>query len=233
MAARIKGTSPGTRLRLGASVLAAARAVDTSAVKARLRRFEQAHRSYVSAQRKVDTAESQLRATRVRLAELDAIQDDAVEQLAVSLCTDGPPRGNPFAAFDVPAPGTLTRLPFPEAGEAVHHLIAAVLRSKSISEKTTQTAQAADKAAHALEQALAPVEKLQDSVRDARRTRDAVGQTWESALVGLCRDTLTAADEGAPHLHATLFPPVPRAAKTKASEEPEPTDPPAATPNAA
>jgi len=229
----VKGTSPGTRLQLGASVLAAARAVDTSAVKARLRRFEQAHRSYVSAQRKVDAAESQLRAVQARLAELDAVQDDAVEQLAVALCTDGQPRANPFDAFGAPAPGTLTRLPFPEAAAGVHQLVAAVLRGKGTSERTTQAAQAADKAAHAMEQALAPVEKLQDNVRNARRTRDAVGQTWESALAGLRRGAVAAIDEGAPDLHATLFPPVTRAAKTKVPQEAAPTDPPAATPNAA
>lgn len=236
MAARMKKTSPGTRLQLGASVLAAARAVDTRLVKDRLRRFEQAHRSYVNAQRKVDAAESQMRAAQARLAELDAVQDDAVEMLARALVADDQPRGNPFDAFGAPAPGTLIRLAFAEEAEAVHQLVAAVLRSKGVSEATTRAAEGADKAARAVEQALAPVAKLQDSVRDARRTRDAVGQAWESALAALRRGTRAAADEGAPDLHATLFPPVARTAtKTQTPQEAAPTDSqaPAATPNAA
>ena len=234
MAAR-KGTSPGTRLQLGASVLTAARAVDTTAVEVRLQRFDQAHRNYVGAQRKLDTAEAQLRAAQTRLAELDAVQDEAVENLACALVTDGQPRGNPFAAFDAPAPGTLTRCAFAEAAEAVHQFVAVILRSKGVSEATTQAAKAADNAARALEQALAPITKLQDSVRDARRLRDAVGQAWDSALAALRRDTLAAADEGAPNLYARLFQPLTRAAKTKTPEDAVPTHPPApaATPNAA
>src|SRR5258706_14031499 len=39
MAARMKKTRPGTRLQLGAPVLAAARALDTRAVKERLQRL--------------------------------------------------------------------------------------------------------------------------------------------------------------------------------------------------
>lgn len=220
MAVRLKKTSAGTRLQVGASVLAAARAVDTTAVKERLRRFEQAHKSYVGAQKKVDAAESQLRALQVRLAELDTVQDEAVEALACALVNDGQPRGNPFDAFGALAPGTLKRLPFPEAAAAVHQLVATVLRGKGVSEATTKAAQAAEKAAQTLEKDLAPVAKLEDSVRDARRMRDAVGQTWESALAALRRGARAAADDGAPDLYPTLFPPVVRAAsKVKAAEE--------------
>jgi hypothetical protein len=220
----MKKTSPGTRLQFGASVLSAARAVDTRLVKDRLGRFERAHRSYVNAQRKVDAAESQLRAAQARLAECDAVQDEAVETLARALVADGQPRGNPFDAFGAVAPGTLTRLPFLEEAEAVHQLVAAVQRNKNVSKPTVEAAQAADKAAQVVEQALAPVAKLQDSVRDARRMRDAVGQGWESALAALRRGTRAAADEGAPELDATLFPPVARAAtKSKAPEEQVPT----------
>ena len=106
MATRVRTTSPGLRLEVGASVLSAARAVDARLVKGRLGRFERVHRNYVNAQRKVDAAESQLRAAQARLAECDAIQDEAVETLARALVADGQPRGNPFEAFGVPAPGT-------------------------------------------------------------------------------------------------------------------------------
>ena len=232
----IKKGSPGIRLELGASVLSAARAVDTRLVKDRLDRFAGVHRTYVNAQRKVDAAEAQLRAAQAHLAECDAIQDEAVETLARALVADGQPRGNPFDAFGAPAPGTLTRLAFAEEAAAVHQLVAAVQRSKDISKATIQAAQAAEKAANIVEEELAPVEKLQETVRDARRTRDAVGQGWESALAALRRGARAAADEGAPDLYATLFPPVARpVAKSKAPGEQAPTVPqtPTETPTAA
>ena len=223
MATRLRTTSPGLRLQIGASVLSAARAVDTRLVKDRLGRFERVHRSYVNAQRKVDAAESQLRAAQARLAECDAVEGEAVETLARALVADGQPRGNPFDAFGVPAPGTLTRLPFGEEADAVHQLVGAVQRSKDVSKTTIQAAEAADKAAGVVEKALGPVTKLQESVRDARRTRDAVGQGWESALAALRRGARAAADEGAPDLYATLFPPVARAVtKSKAPQEQTP-----------
>ncbi len=48
MANHASKTGPGMRLQLGASVLSAARAVDTRLVKARLERFGRAHREYVN-----------------------------------------------------------------------------------------------------------------------------------------------------------------------------------------
>src|SRR2546427_960894 len=149
----IKKGSPGMRLELGASVLSAARAVDTRLVKDRLDRFAGVHRTYVNAQRKVDAAEAQLRAAQAHLAECDAIQDEAVETLAKALVADGQPRGNPFDAFGAPAPGTLMRLPFPEEAAAVHQLVMAVQRNKTVGKATIQAAQAADKAARAVEKA--------------------------------------------------------------------------------
>lgn len=232
MAARLRTTSPGLRLQLGGSVLSAARAVDTRLVKDRLGRFARMHRTYVGAQEKVDTAESKLRAAQARLAECDTVLDEAVETLAGVLCADGAPRGNPFDAFGAPSPGTLMRLPFAEEAEGVHQLVAAVERSKGASKATLQAAQAAEKAAKAVEEALVPIAKLQDNVRDARRARDAVGQGWESALASLKRGARAAADEGAPDLYPTLFPPVVRAVtKNKGTEEAGPAAPP--TPAAA
>lgn len=234
MATQMNTARPGFRMQLGASVLAAARAVDTTLVKERLKRFEQAHKAYTAAQKKVDAAESNLRSGQARLADFDAVQDDAVDALARALVMDGQPRANPFDAFGAPAPGMLTRLAFNEAAAVVHQLVAAVLRSKGVTEPTVQAAHAANKAAAALEQEIGPVAKLQDDVRDARRMRDAVAQLWESALAALRRGTKAAADDGAPNLHATLFPPVTRT-RPKKVEEPvavaAPTQP--ATPNAA
>ena len=236
MATRTRGTSPGMRLQLGASVLSAARAIDTKLVKARLERFERAHRSYVGAQKKVDAAEEQLREVQKKLAECDAVQDDAVIALARSLISDGQPYKNAFDAFGSPAPGTITRMPSAEAAEAVHALVATVRRAKGVSEATLEAAKVADKAASVVEQALVPVAKLQENVRNARRTRDAVGRGWDTALAGLQRGAKAAVDEGEPELYPTLFPTVTRpTTKTKPPAEPAPpvTQPPAATSNAA
>jgi hypothetical protein len=50
------------RLKIGASILAAAGAVDTRPVKRRLARFEREHHRYIEAQRKVAALEPRLRA---------------------------------------------------------------------------------------------------------------------------------------------------------------------------
>jgi len=199
--------TPGMRLRLGASLLAAARAIDTRLVKRRLERFERAHRGYAAAQRRVEVADAKLRASQRYVAECDAIQDEAVEALARALVGDGASRQNPFAAFGVPAPGTLVRLPFAEAAKAVHRLVATLGRSETADKGTGEAARAAERAARVVEQALGPVETLGQTVRDARRMRDALVHDWHSALAALRRATRSAADDGAPLLHATLFPP--------------------------
>jgi len=150
--------------------------VDTRLVKDRLGRFERVHRTFVNAQKKVERRRVQLNAAQARLAECDAVQDEAVDTLARALIADGEPRGNPFDPFGRPAPGTLMRLPFAEEAAAVHKLVAAVQRSKDVSKATIQAAQAADKTAGVVEEALGRSAKLQDTVRDARRTRDASGR---------------------------------------------------------
>ena len=199
------GKGPGIRLTAGASILAAARAIDTRFVKARLAAFERAHRAYADAQQKVDNAEAQLSAAQGRLGERDAVQDEAVEALAVALVADGQPRLNPFAAFAAPAPTAIMRLPVADETKAVHALVSAVQRNKSVTKPTLQAAQDLDKAACAVEQALAPLAALEAAVRTARHTRDAVGQTWETALAALKRGARAASDDGAPQLYATLF----------------------------
>jgi hypothetical protein len=220
MAYKSQGMTPGMRIKLGASVLAAARAVDTKLVEARLTAFERAHRGYVSAQRRVGTAESHLRAAQVWLAACDRLQDDAVETVARALVADGKPRGNPFEELGVPAPGTLKQLPIAEEAQAVHALVAGVLRLTEASAATREAANEADTAARTAEEALAPMAKLQDDVRDARRMRDALARDWDAALAALRRGCRSAADEGAPHLYGALFPPAVRGAAKKPVEEP-------------
>jgi hypothetical protein len=233
MAVRLRNSRNGTRLQLGASLLSAAREVDTRLVKERLKRFEQVHKSYATAQRKVDTAEGELEAAMVGIERLDAVQDHAVERLACALSNDGQPRKNPFAAFGAPSPSTVARQPFAEEVDTVHRLVATIQRSKGVSKETLEAAQAADEAASAVEQALVPITKLEQTVADARRNRDAIAKVWETALAALRRGARAAADDGAPDLYPTLFKSFRVTGKPKTTEATTDPQPPAATPNAA
>ena len=224
MVARHKKARPGMRLKLGASVLAAARAVDTRTVRKGLRRFEQAHRSYVDAQRKVDAAQAALDAAWARVLKLRAVQNDAVETLARALCVNGYPRKNPFIPFGAPSPSTIGRLASADGAEAVARLVAAVLRRRGVSKETVQAAQSALAAARAVEQALGSIATLEDGVRGARTTRDALGRLWDLANKALRSRARAAADDGAPDLYATLFPPVRRKRRKRdVSDEPSST----------
>jgi hypothetical protein len=235
MARRIIGNRTGTRLQLGAAVLAASRAADTRAVQARLANFERVHGDYVTAQGKVDAAEAELRVAQAHLAECDAVQDDAVERLACSLANDGHSRKNPFDGLGVPAPSVLKQLFFADEAQAVHQLVAALQRARNVSPASLELAKAADEAARTVEQALVPVATLQDAVKDARRMRDTLSQDWESALAILRLDARAAEREGAPGLYGKLFPTaVRKVAKRTPKEEavaaPEPVQTPAPQP---
>jgi hypothetical protein len=207
------------RLKLGASVLAAARALDTRTIKDGLRRFEQAHRGYVDAQRKVDAAQSALDAARGRVLELRGVQNDAVEDLARALYLDGYGGKNPFTTFGAPPMSAIGRLAVADAAKVIELLVAAVLRAKGMSKKTVDAAQSALEASHAVEQAFDSVTTFEDGIRDARATRDAIGRLWDSAIGALRRRACAAADEGAPDLYPTLFPPL-RTAMRKRADQP-------------
>ena len=99
METKTAGMSPGNRLDTGAAILAAAQVVDVQSVKPRLAAFAKVHRDYLAAQSKVETAEARLGEAAAHVAELDAVQDEAVEGLARSLVNDGQSRRNPFAKF--------------------------------------------------------------------------------------------------------------------------------------
>jgi len=241
MATRNTGSTAPWRLRRGESVLSAARAVDTTLLKARLERFERSHQEYVDAHRKVEATEAQLRTVEIRVEGCDAGQNKAIAALAGALITDGQPPGNPFGAFAAPTIGKLTRLPFTQKTKAVHDLVAAVQRDGRLTPVTLKAAEAADKAARAVEQALVPFQKMQQGVREARRMRDVRAQAWDTALAALRFDARAAARDGMPQLYAALFPPSRPAAKTKTpavtppvAETPAvPTAPVTETPNAA
>jgi hypothetical protein len=232
------GTSAMSHLNAGASILAAARTVETRLIKVRLAAFERAQRSYSAAHDKVGAAEAQLGAAQTRLGELDADQDETVDALARALVAEGQPFNNPFGAFGPLAPRKLMAQPVADEVRAIHQLVAAVQRGKGVSKPTLQAAQTAEKAARAVEQQLAQIEKLQESTREARHTRDAVAQGWAKDLAALKRGARAASDDGAQHLYATLFdrPVRPSTKNGKASHAVTPAEPvptPTASPTSA
>jgi len=223
------GNSISSQLNAGASILAAARTVDTRLVKGRLAAFERAQRSYSTVHDKVSAAEAVLNAATTRLGELNADQHDAIDALARALIADGEPRTNPFRAFGPLPPGKLIAQNNGDGLKAVHQLVTAVQRAKGISKPALQAAQAAERAARAVEQQLAQIEKLRDTVREARHTRDAMAQGWATELAAFKRGARAAADDGAPHLYSTLFD---RPARTNGkSAKPAPEPPPAPVPS--
>ena len=231
MATRISGRTSTWRLRLGNTVLSAASATDTSLVKTRLAQFERVHRSYADAQRKVGSAESQLRAAVGRLEHCDALQDKAVDALFRALIADGQPADQPFAPFGGPTLKGLVRLPFAEEAEAIHQLVAAVLRDEHLGKATIQAAQAAEKAARAVEQALVAVQTMEQRVREARQKRETRGQAWDNGLGSLKLDARAVARAGMPHVYAALFPsrPITKNKAATANPPPVPDTPPAPT----
>ncbi|MFI5365257.1 MAG: hypothetical protein ACHQ4J_06500 [Candidatus Binatia bacterium] len=199
------GATPGSRLEAGASILAAARTTDTRLIKDRLAAFERAQRAYTDAQQKVDALEVELTAAQRGLSECDAAQDAAVEVLARALVGDGQPRTKPFEAFGAPSPAAILRLPVVDKAKVLAALVTAVQCTKTVSKATLQVARDVDKAVRAVEQALAPIDKLTATLREARRTRDAAGADWDAALATLKRGARAASDDGAPQLYAILF----------------------------
>jgi len=164
---------------------AAARTADTRQIKACLAAGGHAPLTCRTAQKKVHAAEESISVAEARLGELAVAQDEAVATVARALIGDGLPRSNPFAAFGPLAPGALMALPVSEGAKAIHQLVAAIERGTAASTATLQATQAAEKAACAVDQALAQLDTLQAAAREARQTRDALAQTWAAAVAAL------------------------------------------------
>ncbi len=205
MATVTSAGSPGARLRLGGAVLAAAKSVNTRPVRARLGAFDRVQRAYAAAQTKVDAAEAALHAAQAKVAQRDREQDEAVDGLARALIAEGQSRAKPFAGCGGPTPAALMRLPVAEEARQIHVLVTALQRNAGLSKAAQQACDAADKAARAVEKALAPIEALQAALSQARQARDALVQTWEKALAALKRGARAAIDDGEPYLYTTLF----------------------------
>ncbi len=197
--------SSSSRLKLGAAVLAAAEVVDTKLVATRLTAFAEAQLSYFEAERKVDDAETRLEAEKLKVAQLGADHDDALEALARCLVSEGQPRSNPFDAFGTGAPSAIKRMAPAEAAKACRALVASVQRNKELSAPTLEAAGQVEKATEKVEAGLGPVETLREEVRAARRMAEVIARNWHDALSALRRGARAAADEGAPGLYAALF----------------------------
>jgi hypothetical protein len=221
--------SPGIRIRLGTAVLTAAKSVNVKPVKARLDAFQRAQRAYAGAQDKVEAAEAALHAAHERLAQRDREQDNAVDVLARALIAEGQSRSKPFAGYGGPTPAVLINMPAGEAAQQIHALVTALQRNSGLSKATQQAIAAADKAAHATEKVLAPIEALQATAREARQARDALAQSWDKAVAALKRGARAAIDDGEPYLYAMLFG---QGARASRSSKPAPdiAPPPAPTP---
>jgi hypothetical protein len=198
-------TGPGSRLETGAAILAAAHVVDTAPIKGRLSTFSAAHRSYAGAQDKVGAAARDVRAARAKVGRRGAELEAAVEALALALATEGHSRTKPFAAFGALTPSSVKLLAVDDKIRAVEQLVDRVEQAKAVSQKTRDVAQAAARAARNLAAALVPIAQLEASLRELRWRRDTLGNKWDTALAALRRDTLSAADEGAPGLYPALF----------------------------
>ena len=139
-----------------------------------------------------------------------ASTDDKVTSV---LERDPQPRASPFRGFGVPSPAVLQRLAAAAEAKAIHKLVAAVQRIEGCAAATLEAAQAADAAASAVEEAMASMLPVETALRTARQARDDVGQQWDRDLAALKRQAQAAADDGAPHLHAALFPSVGRTSR--------------------
>lgn len=193
------------QLQAGEAILAAARAVDTRLVKARLTAFERAQRDYAAAHAKVQDAEGKLSAAQVRLGELDADQDAALDAVARALINDGRPRLNPFSGLAAQAPGAMMKLAFADEAAQIHQLAGTLRGTQGISKATLTAAAAADKAATVVERGIAELTSLQAAINTARHNRDAVAQTWATAVGALKRGAKAAADDGGTDLYRVLF----------------------------
>ena len=225
---------PATRLEIGAVVLEGALHADTTPVKGHLSAFATVQRGYGGAQRKVEGLEDLFAETQKQVVLRDIEQDEAVEAVARAMVTDGRPRSNPFAELGIETPTAVKKLPCADQAKAIDRLVAAVERSKTVSQATRDAAQVAQKAARAMEAALAKAAALQTRLDKARRRRDAIGEKWDRTYAAL-KHRAVSADDGGAGIHAPLFGRLVRRKRKKKTATPAatPVTTPAAEPTAA
>lgn len=208
---------PGSRLRAGELILAAAAVRDTRGVAESLAGFAAQQRDYADAQDQVAAAERRLWEERQRVAAVEAACDRAIEPLARALILEpGRDRRRPFAGYPVPSPSLFVRLGVGNKVRAVERLAAALRREPKLSALVTEAAAALQREAERLAAAQAPVAALATEVRSLRYRRDAIGDRWDAALTALKWQTRLAESQGATGLYAALFGRVARRRKRRA-----------------
>lgn len=223
------GSSPGTRIEAGNAVLGAGTAVDTTPIANRWATFTKTHAAYVAANDSVQKAADALRLQQQKVAEADVDQDAAIDLLANALPADGLSRQNPFKSFGAPAPAVLKGMGYAKEAEQVLRLEKAVLKEKTLSQRSVDAARGAGDAARKVLTTLKPIAKFEKARTQAMAKRDAMEQAWETAFAALKRGAKAAEDDGHHGLFAALFErPVTakkgaRAKRTKPSEPAAPT----------
>jgi len=195
--------------------------------------LERAQRDYVAAHAKVQAAEGRLAAAQVHLGELDVDLDAAIDAVARTLVLDGKLRANPFTGLSSRSPSALTALPVADKAAEVHLLVTAVRHIKGVSKLAIAAAQAADKAAQAVERGVTDIQARQADIRAARHTRDVCAQIWAAAVGALKRGARAASDDGAAGLYAALFERAPGSPLSPTKRSPRPKRPPITPPPAA
>jgi hypothetical protein len=197
--------NPGSRVAVGDTVLAGAKATDIKPVKERFHQFQRVHKEYLAAEAKVEKAEAARRKAISIVAERDVEQDHAVMELAGALAGDGLPRLNPFKALGFEAPSSITSLEYEREARVVTSLARAVQQRKGLSKASVQAAEKAAKAAEAVVKAVEAVRPLERARREAIAERDRMEQPWETALAGLKAGARAAKFDGAGDLYSVLF----------------------------
>jgi hypothetical protein len=210
------GSAPGSRVAMGNSVLDAAKAIDTNAVKARLATFARTHREYLIVEAKVRKAEEALRAQQAKLGDADARQDDATEALAETLIKEGLPRTNPFKPLGFQAPAVIVKMDSTAEAQVLLKLAKRAAAPRDTPRVVVSAARAAARAAQSVLKAAAPLGRLMEAHRIALGHRDALAQRWEKTFAALKQSARAAADEGEAEIYDALFGPLsPRRASTR------------------
>jgi hypothetical protein len=194
------GFSPGQRIQIGNNVIAALGTKNTQAIEERLATFRRSHDAYVGAQTKLDRAEARLTTTQEKLAQLDIVQDELVDQLNGAAMADK----QSLAKFSAYTPGALRRLPYVEEAKELERIAAAMQRDPSLSKTTKALARRAYKQAKAVQAAAQPLAKIEQAVREARQMRDLLAEPWDSGYAGLKLAAGNADRDAGTNLAATI-----------------------------
>ncbi len=197
--------NPGSRLEAGNYVTERATSVSIAPIKSRFDAFKKSFAQFQSAEANVSKADDAARAASTKVAELDAVQDEAVFALASAMAGDGAPRANPFKPLGFAAPAEVAKMPYEKETVAATKLASAAARAKTAGKATKATAAKLIKAAAAVKAALPAMEKANAARAASIAKREAVGLDFDRALAKLKRAAQVAEDDGAEGLFAALF----------------------------